>query len=199
MIRQTSRHPRCSCLPLGLNQPRPRWSGVLKWQPQTVMRPGEVVQGVEEDDPPTQLLPVFARAPTLALKRRQGVTQGQVQALNQTGADLQPEFSQARGTAADRRRERFEVALFFLLDQLSVDPFGMRLQHGLARAARFAGPRKFLESMVDRDQCGQITTQALAEKTRDPEHDRRGQLNQGQGARRRGPTSAASRRRHCGA
>src|SRR5437660_925410 len=122
MIRQTSRHPRCSCLPLGLNQPRSRWSGVRQWQPQTVRRPGEVVKGVEAGDPATQLLPVFARAPTLARQRCQGVTQGQVQALNQTGADLQTKLGQTYRPTADPWSERGEAAWFLLCSQLGVDP-----------------------------------------------------------------------------
>src|SRR6266536_1803931 len=150
MIRQTSRHPWCSCLPLGLNQPRTACSGLWQWQPQTVMRSGKVVKGVEEDDPAPQLLSVFAIAPTLARQRRQGVTQGQVQPLNQTGADLQAKLGQTSRPTADPRGERGEAALFLLFDQLGVDQLRVWFEHGLARSSTFAGPRKLLELVIDR-------------------------------------------------
>ena len=137
MISQTSRHARCSWLPLGLNHPRPAWSVIWQWQSQTLMRSCKVVKGVEADHPATQLLPVFAKTPALPRQGCQGMAEGQVQALNQTGADLQPKLGQTLSPTADPLGERVQAALLLLFDQLGIDQLRVWFEHCFARAAAF--------------------------------------------------------------
>ena len=48
MIRQSGGHARGSMMPLGLNQSRGIWSLLRQRQAQTHMRPGKVVEGLQE-------------------------------------------------------------------------------------------------------------------------------------------------------
>ena len=104
MIRQSSGHARGSVAPLGLDQSRGVWFLLRQRQAQTHMRPGEVVEGLKEDHAPPHLGAILTEAPALAHQRRQGMTQGKVETLKQTGADRQPQCLQALGTAATRGR-----------------------------------------------------------------------------------------------
>jgi len=89
MIRQARRHTWCTWLPLGLNQ---TGTGRLRrWQEtaQTLMGTRKVVKGLKEDHTAAQLLAVFAEPQRFPRERSEGMTQGQIDAFNQTGADLQ--------------------------------------------------------------------------------------------------------------
>ena len=87
MIRQASGHARGSVAPLGLAQPRVMWFLCRQRQTQTHVRSGEVVEGLQEDHTPPHLGSVLTEAPTLATQRREGMTQGEVETLAQTGTD----------------------------------------------------------------------------------------------------------------
>ena len=59
------------------------------------MRARKVVKGLKEDDAPAHLLSVFAEAPTFSEQRSKGMTQRQVESLNQTGANRQAKLRKA--------------------------------------------------------------------------------------------------------
>ena len=61
MIRQSGGHTRGSMLPLGLNQARARWSLIRQRQTQTRVRPGKVVEGLEEGHAPPHVGTILNR------------------------------------------------------------------------------------------------------------------------------------------
>ena len=79
------------------------------------MRSGEVVEGLKEHHAPPHLGAILTEAPAFAHQRRQGMAQGEVETLQQTRADRQPQFLEAFGTAADTVDEGLETALVLLL------------------------------------------------------------------------------------
>lgn len=87
MICQASGHARGSVAPLGLDQLRVMWFLGRQRHAQTHVRSGEVVEGLKEDHTPPHLGSVLTETPTLATQRRQGMTQGEVEPLAQTGTD----------------------------------------------------------------------------------------------------------------
>src|SRR5215210_568082 len=89
MVSQASRHSRSLWLPLGANQLSPRRFPCGQRQPQALVWTREVVERLKEDHVTSQLRTVFTKAPTLPCQWRQGMTEGQVEPLSQTGADLQ--------------------------------------------------------------------------------------------------------------
>ena len=92
MVCKASGHRRCSVLPPGLNQTHLRL--ILEWQgePEAHVWPGEVVKGLEEADSASHVLTVFAEAQGFARKRSQRLTHGEIEALNQAGADGKTEL-----------------------------------------------------------------------------------------------------------
>src|SRR5262244_2962731 len=87
MIRQSSGHRRCSRVPLGLDQSRDMWRRLRQRQAQTHVRPCEVVERLKQDHAPSHLGAILTETPAFAHQRCQGMTQGQVETLDQTGAD----------------------------------------------------------------------------------------------------------------
>src|SRR4029434_829808 len=85
------------------------------------MRPGDVVEGLKEHHASPHVGAILTEARALAHQRRQSMTQGEVETLKQTGADREPQFLQALGTAAYPGDELLETALLLLLDYLAVD------------------------------------------------------------------------------
>jgi hypothetical protein len=75
----------------------------------------EVVECLKEDHATSQLRAVFAEAPALSCQRSQGMTQGQVETLNQTSADLQSQGGQPGCPTPDALTQRVQAATFFLL------------------------------------------------------------------------------------
>src|SRR5918998_5569652 len=142
----------------------------------------EVVECLKEDHATSQLRAVFAEAPALSCQRSQGMTQGQVESLNQTGADLLSQGGQSRCPPTDTLVKRVQAASLLLFDQLPIDQFRMGFQHGLARASAFARARKLLDLVVDRDQCGPVAAEAITEETGHTPDDSGRHLNQTQGA-----------------
>ena len=76
--------------------------------------------------------------------------QGQVETLNQTGADLETQGGQPRRATTDALVKRVQAALLLLFDQLPIDQVRMGFQHGFAGASAFARARKLLDLVVDR-------------------------------------------------
>src|SRR5919108_1210713 len=166
MVSQASRHSRRTWLPLGANQPSPRLFPCGQRQPQALVWTREVVEYLKEDHATPQLRAVFTKAPTLPCQWRQGMTQGQVETLNQTGADLQSQGGQPRRATTEALTQNVQATTFLLFDQLCIDQLRMGFQHGFAGPSAFARAHKLFEVMVDRDQRRQIATEAITEETR---------------------------------
>src|SRR5919108_3480017 len=98
------------------------------------MRSGEVVEGLKEHHTPPHLGAIFTEARALPHQRRQGLAQGEVETLKQTGANRQPPFLEAFGTAAYTIDEFLETALVLLFDYLPIDQIGMGFLHRLLGA-----------------------------------------------------------------
>jgi len=75
------------------------------------MRACTVVKGVQDDDVPAPLRPVFADAPAFADQRSTRRTQRQGASLDHTRVDRQPELRQARGAALHALRQRVETTV----------------------------------------------------------------------------------------
>src|SRR5919109_4076809 len=182
MVSQASRHSRSTWLPLGANQPNPRLLLCGQRQPQALVWTREVVKRLKEDHATPQLRAVFTKAPTLPCQWSQGMPQGQVETLNQTGADLETQGGQPRRATTEALVKRVQAASLLLFDQLRIDQFRMGFQHGFAGASAFARARKLLDLVVDRDQRGPVTAEAITEETGHTTDDSGRHLNQAQGA-----------------
>src|SRR5579872_4543784 len=134
--------------PFGSDQPASDFRGHRQRLPQTLVRAGEVVERLVEEDAPTHLLPILAEAPPLAHQGSQGMAQRQVQTLDQTRADRQTQLLKARASAEDPLRERLEATLLFVLDDLSIDQVGMRLLDRVLGTPPLARARKLDQRMV---------------------------------------------------
>src|ERR671919_2166652 len=128
MVSQASRHSRSPWLPLGANQPSPRLFPCGQRQPQALVWTREVVECLKEDHATPQLRAVFAEAPALSCQWSQGMTQGQVETLNQTGADLLSQGGQSHCPPTEALVKRVQAASLLLFDQLPIDQFRMRFQ-----------------------------------------------------------------------
>src|SRR5919204_5130540 len=98
----------------------------------------EVVECLKEDHATSQLRAVFAEAPALPCQRSQGMTQGQVETLNQTGADLQSQRGQPGCPTTDALTQRVQAAPFLLFDPLRIDQLRMGLQRRPAGSSTLA-------------------------------------------------------------
>ncbi len=127
------------------------------------MRSGEVVEGLKEHHTPPHLGAILTETPALPYQRRQGLAQGEVETLKQTGADRQPPFLETFGTAAYTVDECLETALVLLFDHLPIDQIGAGRLHWLLGTARLAGAWKGLQGMVDLDQCREVTAESIAD------------------------------------
>ncbi len=121
MIGQSSGHSGGLVAPLGLDQSSGAWLRIRQRHAQTPMRSGEVVEGLKEHHTPPHVGAILTEAPTLTHQRRQGLAQGEVETLKQTGADRQLQFLEAFGTAAYTIDECLETALGLLFDHLPID------------------------------------------------------------------------------
>src|SRR5262245_370289 len=102
------------------------------------------------------------------------MTQGQVETLNQTGTDRQPQLLQPLGPAAHAVDQRLQTSLALLFDHLAIDQIRMGLLACFLRASRLARARKGFQRMVSFDQSRQVTAEPITEKARDtPSHGRR--------------------------
>src|SRR5918992_1629145 len=182
MVSQASRHSRSPWLPLGANQPSPRLFPCGQRQPQALVWTREVVECLKEDHATSQLRAVFAEAPALSCQRSQGMTQGQVETLNQTGANLQSQCGQPDCPTTEALTQGVQAAPFLLFDQLRIDQLRMGLQHRLAWPSTFACTRKLFDLMVDLNQRRPVATETLTEETGHATHDGRRHLYQEQGA-----------------
>ena len=108
--------------------------------------------------------------------------QGQVETLNQAGTNLLSPGGQSRCPPPEALVKRVQAASLLLFDQLRIDQFRMGFQPGFARASAFARARKLLDSVVDRDQRGPVTAEAITEETGPTTDDSGRHLNQAQGA-----------------
>src|ERR687896_631660 len=149
------------------------------------MRTREVVKRLKEDHAATELLAVFTDAPALSCQGSQRMPQGQVEPLNQAGTDLLSQGGQSRCPPTDVLVKRVQAASLLLFDPLRIDQLRMGFQHGLAGASAFARARKLLELVVDRDQRGPVTAQAITEESGHTTDDSGRHLNQAQGASQR--------------
>src|SRR5215468_8352013 len=152
MICQSSGHSRCSVVPLGLDQSRGMWCLIRQRHTQTHVRPCAVIEGLKEDHAPPHLDAILTEVSTFADKRRQSMTQGEVETFKQTRADREPEFLQAFGPAAYPVDELLETALLLVLDHLAVDQRRVGLLDRLLGASRLARAWKGLQGMGDFDQ-----------------------------------------------
>jgi len=103
------------------------------------MRSGEVVEGLQEHHASPHLGAILTEAPAFAHQRRQGLAQGEVEPLQQTRADRQPQCLEAFGTAADTVDEGVETALVLLFDYLPIDQIGVGFLERLLGTSWFAG------------------------------------------------------------
>src|SRR5262249_8024350 len=149
------------------------------------MRSGEVVEGLKEHHASPHLGAILTEAPALAHQRRQGMAQGEVETLQQTRADRQPQLLEVFGTAADTVDEGLETTLVLLFDHLSIDQIGVGFLHRLLGTSWFAGAWKGLQGMVDLDQRREVTAEAIAEKAQDTQDDSGRQLDELQGTGKR--------------
>ena len=149
-------------------QPGPHCFTFVQCYPQTLLRAREVVKGVQEDDPSTPLLPVFAEAPTVADERREGLTPRQVEALHQPGADRHAALREARGAAPDAWRQRVQTTVGLRLDERRVPQGRVGFDHRCAGAAARARACQLPDLLGARHERCHVTTEAIAEQTRDP-------------------------------
>ena len=184
MIGQSSSHTRCAVIPLGLDQSRDVCL-LRQRQTQAHVRPGKVVEGLKEHDTPPHLGAICTEAPAFAHQRRQGMTQREVQALDQTRTDRQPQFLQPPGATADMGHQLLQTPLALLFDHLPLDQLRVRVLYGLLGASRLAGALKGLQGMVDLNESRQITTKTITEKARHPQDAGRRQLYELQGTGKR--------------
>ena len=108
--------------------------------------------------------------------------QSQIETLNQTGTDPQPQSGQPRGAATDALSQRLQSALLLLFDQLRIDQFRGWLDDRLARPPALACAGELLNLMIDSDERWQVAAEAIAEETGHATNNRRRQLKQVQGA-----------------
>src|SRR5262245_17327349 len=66
VIRQSSGHARGSVAPLGLNQARGVWLLLRQRQAHAHVRPGKIVEGLQEDHTPSHLRAILTATPVLA-------------------------------------------------------------------------------------------------------------------------------------
>src|SRR6266480_4389339 len=111
MLGQSSGHSGGLVAPLGLDQSCGAWLWIRERHAPTPMRSGEVVAGLQENHTPPHVGAILTATPTLTHQRRQSLAQGKVETLKHTGADRQPPFLEAFGTAAYTRDECLETAL----------------------------------------------------------------------------------------
>src|SRR5215831_3539272 len=149
------------------------------------MRPGEVVEGLKEHHASPHVGAIFTEARALTHQRRQSMTQGEVEPLQHTRADRQPQLLEACGTAADTVDEGLETAFVLLFDHLPIDQIGVGFLPRLLGTSWFAGAWKGLQGMVDLDQRREVTAEAIAEKARDAQDDSGRQLDELQGTGKR--------------
>src|ERR687892_1185371 len=110
----------------------------------------EVVECLKEDHATSQLRAVFAEAPALSGQRSQGMTQGRVESLNQTGADLLSQGGRSRCPPTEALVKRVQAASLLLFDPLRIDQLRVGFQYRFAGASAFARARKLLDLVVDR-------------------------------------------------
>src|SRR5215467_2424618 len=113
------------------------------------------------------------------------MTQSQVETLNQTGTDREPQLLQPLGPAAHAVDQRLQTPLALLFDHLAIDQIRMRLLDWFPRAPRLAHARKGLQRMVGLDQRRQVTAEPITEKTRDTQDHGGCHLDQLQGTGKR--------------
>src|SRR6516165_3597937 len=102
------------------------------------------------------------------------MTQGQVEPLQQTGADREPQCLQALGTAAHTGDQLLETTLVLLFNHLPIDQLGMGFLDWVLGASWLARAGKGRERMIDFDQRRKVTTETIAKKARDTQdHSRR--------------------------
>src|SRR5687768_3103457 len=87
MVGQSSRHARCSLLPLRLEQTLTCSLGFRDSHPQAHVWTREVVKRLEKGDAPFHGFTLFTETAALAHQRCQGMAKALIDALNQTGAD----------------------------------------------------------------------------------------------------------------
>lgn len=181
MVGEAGGHGRRSMLPSGPNETSGRSVFHHHWQSQAHVWPGAVVEGLEEADPLSQLLTVFAEAQRLARKRSKRLPQGEVEALNQAGADGKAKFFQTVCATDDPLAQGLESAMLFLFDHLRIDQIGMGLHDGVSWTASLPGSGKGLDLMVDGDEGRQVGTEAVAKEAGDPLDHGSCPLDQAQG------------------
>ena len=79
------------------------------------------------------------------------MTQREVQTLEQTRADRQPQFLQPLGATAHAIHQLLQASLPLLFDHLSIDQIWMGLLDRLFGTSWLAGMRKGLQGMIDPD------------------------------------------------
>jgi len=93
------------------------------------------------------------------------MTQRQIETLNQAGANRQPQFRQALGTAAHPIHKLLQTPLALLFDHLSIDQLRVRFFNPLLGPTSLSRRRKCFERMVGLNESRQITTEPITEKT----------------------------------
>jgi hypothetical protein len=166
MIRQSGGHTRGSMLPLGLHPSRGRGLLLRQRQASTYVRPGKVVEGLQQNHPPAPLGTILTTALAFSPQRCQSMTQRQIETLNQTGAARQPQCRQALGTAAHPIHHLLQTSLAFLCDHLAIHQIRVRFLHRLLGTPSLSRRRKRLERLIDRKESRQRTAEASTEKAR---------------------------------
>jgi hypothetical protein len=94
MVGQSSCHARRSLFPLWLEQALTYSVGFRDSHPQAHVWTREVVKRLEQDDAPFHWFTLFTETAALAHQGCQGMAKGLIDALDQTGADFQPQSRQ---------------------------------------------------------------------------------------------------------
>src|SRR5215831_2158800 len=134
MLCQSSSHARGAVTPLGLDDSQAVWLLFRQRHAQTHVWPCKVVEGLKEHHAPPHVGTIFTEAPAFADQRSEGMTQGEVQTLEQTRADRQTQFLQPLGATAHAVHQLLQTPLALLFDHLAIDQIGMGLLKRLLRA-----------------------------------------------------------------
>jgi hypothetical protein len=114
MVGQSSRHGGCSLLPLLLKQALTYSLWFREDHPQAHVWTREVVKRLEQDDAPFHGFTLFTETAALAHQRRQGMAKGLIDALDQTGADFQPQSRQLLCANEHALAQFFQSPLLFI-------------------------------------------------------------------------------------
>ncbi len=108
MIGDARSHPWCSLNPLRVNNPRVVLLALGQWKPQALVRTGKIVESLKEGDASSHLVPILAEPKALSGKRSKSMSNGQIESLDQAGADREAELLESFRSAKDSLAQGLE-------------------------------------------------------------------------------------------